>query len=83
MSAELEDLQRAASLAAEEHERNMRAHRSQISNRMVELESKSSELETLKLENEAEKARYHAEKQKVLRNFVRQAPALQSSFCSL
>ncbi|KAG0590523.1 hypothetical protein KC19_1G105900 [Ceratodon purpureus] len=60
---ELEDLQRAASAAAEEHEKNMRLHRSQFSNRLKELESKSSELETLKLENEAEKARNYAERE--------------------
>lgn len=61
---ELEDLQQAASIAAEEHERNMSAHRLEFSNKMADLECKSSELETLKLESEVEKARYNAEKQK-------------------
>ncbi|XP_024392387.1 protein INVOLVED IN DE NOVO 2 isoform X2 [Physcomitrium patens] len=60
---ELEGLQRAASLAAEEHERNMGAYRTQIENRMKELESKCSELGMLQIENEAEKARNFAERQ--------------------
>lgn len=69
LSAELEGLQRAASLAAEEHERNMGAYRTQIENRMKELESKCSELGMLQIENEAEKARNFAERQEVLGNF--------------
>lgn len=51
-----------ASVAAEEHERNMRLHRTQISNRMKELESK---LKTQELENAAEKARNYAARQEV------------------
>ena len=65
MCVELEDLQQAAQFKAEEHEKNMRIHRSQIESRMRELEIKSSELETLKSVNEAEKA----EKQEVFRGF--------------
>lgn len=69
LSAELEDLQRAQSSAAEEHERNMRAHRLQTESRMLELERKISEHEKLNLENEAEMARHCEEKDEVTSNF--------------
>jgi hypothetical protein len=69
LCAELEDLQQAALFAAEEHDRNMRAHGLQIESRMRELEMKSSELEKLKFENEAEKAQNYVEKQEVFLSF--------------
>jgi len=69
LSTELEDLQRAQSSVAEEHERNMRALRLKTESRMLELERKVTEHEKLNLENEAEKARHCEEKEEVISKF--------------